>query len=160
MGRPSKITDELEQKFCELVMLGNSWDAACGECGITDRTFRYWMIRGQSGKKGDERYRKFYERVRSAEATAESALLSEVRSAAQGDWRAATWMLERRWSKRWGYKAQVEVTVRSEFQAMIAVIERVCGPKKATEVFNAWLQERELEGSETVVASGLALPGE
>lgn len=145
MGRPVKITEAIRTKFAELVMLGNSYTTAAQSCGITPQTFRNWMHRGamaldtvERGKapaKTEQQFLEFYAAVKAAEGIAENALVGEVRGAASSDWRAAAWLLERRWSKRWGYKAQVDITVRSQLERMVAIVGDELGKEAADKVF-------------------------
>lgn len=56
-------------------------------------------------------FREFARALGEAEAQAElEALRSIERAAAEGDWRARTWLLERRWPDRWGRRTRHEVT--------------------------------------------------
>lgn len=46
-GRPGKLTPEVQEKILEAIRDGNYYEAACAYAGITYRTFRYWMERGE-----------------------------------------------------------------------------------------------------------------
>jgi hypothetical protein len=49
-------------------------------------------------------------------AVAESALVAGLRDAARLDWKAAAWLLERRWPERWApIERSTSIDVRDEF---------------------------------------------
>jgi uncharacterized Fe-S cluster-containing radical SAM superfamily protein len=62
MGRPSKLTPEVQEKICNAIRAGNYYEAACAYAGIDYSTFRRWMIKGEKAKKG--KYHEFCEAVK------------------------------------------------------------------------------------------------
>lgn len=123
-GRPSKLTDDLERRICNLLMQGVMRPVACVACGINLGTFYRWLewgttrrLEGQGERPGTAkvikarpRYRQFREQIERAEAMSEALLVQTVRKGAYEtttgangelivtvkDWRAAAWMLERK----------------------------------------------------------------
>lgn len=102
-GRPPKLTKEVADEIVSVLATGGYAETAAAAVGISPRTFRDWMQRGdpEGKKKADERYRKFRERVERAVAESESSIVERVRHAALTDWKAAAWLLERRQPDRW-----------------------------------------------------------
>ncbi len=129
MGRPSKLTPEIQEAIVRLVAAGNYPETAAKAAGITGRTFYYWMARGRKARGGE--FLQFFRAIKKATAEAEIRELSIIKQAVEGgqvvkrtsrtlkdgtvivterftvgDWRAAAWRLERRFPMRWGLRAQ------------------------------------------------------
>lgn len=100
MGRPSKLTDEVQQRIIDGIRLGVHLDVAAAYGGIHYATFRQWMTKGEGQSQG--RYREFYEAVTQAERQLEMELVGRVVLASKTDWRAAVELLKRRHTERWG----------------------------------------------------------
>jgi hypothetical protein len=128
----TKFTPELAERMVGLVRRGNFREMACAQVGVSSRTLRNWL---SAAAAGDARYIDFALKLEQAEAEAEDLLVVSVRRAAMKDWKAAAWLLERRGAKRWGFKAQVEVSVEEELARIIDVIELELGGEAAARVF-------------------------
>ena len=101
VGRPSKLTDELEHKLCDALRAGNFLQVAAGYAGISRATVHRWRALGAEDG-ADPRFKRFAEAVAKAEADAEVHAVGIVRKAInQGDARAALAYLERRHPDRW-----------------------------------------------------------
>ena len=94
VARPTKLTPEAEEKICRAIRAGNYPEVAVRSIGIGASTFYRWMERGRSCESGI--HRDFYEAVRQAEGESEAHAVALVRKAAANDWRAASFLLERR----------------------------------------------------------------
>lgn len=103
-GRPTKLTEELQQKLCRLVSAGNHINDACVIAGISKRTFENWTDRGRRAHTG--KYRDFVEAIERAEAQAKARNVALIQKAAQEDWRAALEYLERRYPEEWGKRGR------------------------------------------------------
>lgn len=104
-GRPTKLTDEVTQAIVEILARGGYAETAAVAAGISKATFYEWMGRGDpaGSKKVDEPYRVFRLKIEEARAQGESVRVQQVAAAAaDGEWRAAAWMLEREFPDRWG----------------------------------------------------------
>ena len=120
MGRPTKLTQERQDKIVTALRAGNYRVAAYGYAAISHQTFLNWMERGEAesdhvkaGKKARAKeriYLDFFDAVTRAEAAAEVEAVAMVRKAMPDDWRAAMEFLRRRHVDRWG-KTVSEVTV-------------------------------------------------
>lgn len=83
--------------------------AACG--GVSDDTLRRWIMAD----------RELSARVSAAESQAEIALVTCIRNAANHDWRAAAWLLERRDPARWSIRYQQHLSVHAMAQDQVKV---------------------------------------
>ena len=108
MGRPTKLTPEVEEKIVSLVRAGNYPEVAAQAAGIDPRTYYRWMEKGENGTAP---YGQFRHAVKEAQAAAESHAVTIIRKAAMdGSWQAAAWFLERSKAERWRRKENVELT--------------------------------------------------
>jgi transposase-like protein len=124
VGAPSILTDELQQKLCSLLSIGTSIEDACTECGISDSTFHKWKQRAL--EKKERKYLQFLQAVDKAkvqsklkclitmdkQANGANAVYKDgklVKPAIEADWRAAAWLLERRFPQEFGKRDQVKV---------------------------------------------------
>lgn len=118
-------TPGLLDELIKLVEKGNNRTEAAKRCKIAPRTFVYWMQRGQANldevAKADQvkpgsgvldEFGLFRLEIEKAEATIEAGLKDAVmKKALKGDpdsWKAAGWLLERRFRKRWGRDVELE----------------------------------------------------
>lgn len=99
MARPSKYTPEAVQKIVQAVTAGNTRETAAAYAGITATTLYDWL----------KHKAEFSEAVKKAEADAEVAAVTIIRTAMPKNWQAAAWYLERKWPDRWGRKDRVTV---------------------------------------------------
>lgn len=100
MARPSKYTPERVARIVEALEGGNTRRAAAAAGGIDQATFDRWILR----------YAHFAADVRAAESKAELVHVEAIRhAAADGDWRASAWWLERRYPDDWGRRDKVEI---------------------------------------------------
>lgn len=110
MGRPTKLTPQVQEKIIQAISAGNYQDIAARYAGVDPATFYRWMEKGASDQ-APENYRKFREAVESAKAQAEVRSVTLIQRAAQnGTWQAAAWYLERSAPQRWSRYGRVEVT--------------------------------------------------
>lgn len=122
-GRPSKLTPAVRDRFIAALKEGVSFASAANLAGIGQSTFYRWVEEG--GKQASGEYREFLEAVRGAQAEAEEACLRIVRKAAEKDWRAAAWILERRFRGRWANERdRFADLVGSEYFSPDAALQR------------------------------------
>lgn len=123
VGRKGLLTKELSETIAGYVRVGVYVEEACGAAGIARATFYQWLERGRAereriklmkaeGPKPSERI--YVEFLDMMERAYDEATLRKVavitKSAESGDWRAASWWLERTRPAKYGLKAQVEHT--------------------------------------------------
>ena len=108
-GRPTKLTPEVQDKIVTALRAGNYQETAARYAGIAEPTFYEWMARGKS--EPGSIYSEFAEAVEKAKADAEVRDVALIdRAAADGNWQAAAWKLERKFPNRWGRVNRTEVT--------------------------------------------------
>lgn len=106
MGRPTKLTPEVQDRIIQALKAGNYVETAAEYAGIGKTTFYRWMARGEQASRGI--YREFRDAVMRARAEAEARNVAIIQKAAPDDWRAAAWWLERAFPDRWGPRQKLE----------------------------------------------------
>jgi hypothetical protein len=100
VGRPTKLTPDLQAEICKLVEAGNFRYVAGRSVGVGSRTFKTWMGKGKKESKGI--YFAFRHLVLEAEQRAEINMVAVVVGAAKDRPEHARWFLERKFPQRWG----------------------------------------------------------
>lgn len=130
-GRRTKLTPQLQAEICHLIAAGNLYCVAAVANGIHRTTFFNWMNKGRNEDEPTV-FRDFFDAVERASAEAECANVFIVRMAAEKDWRASAWWLERRHPLRWGRK-RAEISgpsgnpIQHEVGAKEALMARIRG---------------------------------
>ena len=124
IGRPTKLTPDLQEKICGYISKGNYIRTACMACGVTETSYYSWLDLAEQGSNGIHAV--FLEAVKKAEAEAEATLVQMVQETAPKNWLAAMTMLERRWPGGWSRidRIQSEHKVSGE----IKVIHKIPAP--------------------------------
>ena len=109
LHRANKITIKATKRYIEAIKLGLSPTGAAAYVGVDKRTIDSWLDKGSELSEEDGRgYYSFWVRVQKARGKSEKDLVDIVTDAArEGEWKAAAWMLERRFPKDWGKKTEV-----------------------------------------------------
>ena len=117
VGRPTKCTDEVIERFAAYMAAGLYAEEAADLVGITPMTARRWLHWGEealeeAGNDLDKvpaekrQYALFCATVRAKAAAAVARNVALIQEAAttnrEGDWRAAAWFLEHRRPDTWG----------------------------------------------------------
>lgn len=108
-GRPVKLTPELIQEICRVIRAGNYIETAAAYAGISKSTLYDWLRRGKRAKSGI--YRQFSDAVQKALAESEIRDVMIIAKAAEENWQAAAWRLERKFPERWGRKERVQADI-------------------------------------------------
>ena len=108
MGRPSKLTADVQEKLLAVIKLGAYRAAACDFAGITPETLRNWLRRGEA--EGEGPCFELATQLKQAEASACIKALGTIRTAMEANWQAAAWFLERKRPKEWGRRERHELT--------------------------------------------------
>ena len=94
MARRTKLTDEMQVKFCEAISVGMTIKLSCQYAGISEAVYYKWRNEADAGAV---RQSEFIEAVKSNEAKGAVRCLVAIETAAEeGSWQAAAWILERR----------------------------------------------------------------
>jgi len=108
VGRKTKLNDEVEVKICGYLACGLPVKDACNLASVSERTYRRWIAEGKLADTG--RKRKFWQASTRASSLAVSKLTGIVTAAAKKDWRAAAFILERRWPQEWARHVHADIT--------------------------------------------------
>jgi len=128
IGRPPKLTPEVQAKFIQALQAGNYPEVAALYAGFTPRAYYKWKALGETHTEG--RYFQFLQAIKKAEAEAETAAVALIRKAAlEGTWTAAAWFLERKHPSRWALKQKVETAgdpiAQNVFQILVTSGDQV-----------------------------------
>ena len=97
MARRSKLTPEVQQRICDAIVIGATYEHAAAYGGVAYETFNNWRHANVQ----------FSEALKAAEARAVVGWLAKIEKAAsEGTWQAAAWKLERRYPDRYGRTVQ------------------------------------------------------
>lgn len=116
MVRPIKLNKKIEEELVSVIRSGNYIETACAYVGIHKSTFYDWMRKGAKEKdrvdknpraKVKKEMKPFVELSNSVEkalAHAEVRDVAIIGKAAEKNWQAAAWRLERKFHDKWGRK--------------------------------------------------------
>lgn len=107
-GRPSKISPEIQARVVQAIQAGNYLEVAAAYAGLSKDTLYRWMKAGARSSSGP--YREFSDAIQKALADAEVRDVALIaKAAADGEWTAAAWRLERKFPDRWGRRVRHDV---------------------------------------------------
>ncbi len=126
--------DLVVHKVARAMAAGLTKNLACAHAGISAALLDSWMRKGESG---DPKFVQAWRTIGAAESEAATAMLEVVGGAATGggsydgtvqDWKAAAWMLERRFPREYGRTVQeTEHAVRAETEEDKALLDKLLG---------------------------------
>lgn len=108
MGRPTKLTPEVQAKIVQAIRSGNYAEVAAKYAGVSRATFYAWLERGERETEGP--YLDFLDAIKAAESAAEVEAVAQVRLASRESWQAGMTWLERKFPDRWGRHDRYEIT--------------------------------------------------
>jgi hypothetical protein len=112
-----KFSSDLTKRLAEWIKDGSTLESASALCGVSSRVVRLWLTRGAraadnpelAAKESEQPYIEFHDLMRRAHAGNENFLVKAIRDATEDDWKAASWMLERRYPLVWGTRRPMPV---------------------------------------------------
>ncbi len=113
-------TPEMIEKITNLIRAGNYREVAAASVGISKSTFFEWLSRGA---RGEEPYTVLAAEVEKADAQSEMRDVVLIGKAAEMQWQAAAWRLERKNPKRWGRKDGLTLTGDENKPVAVTVIK-------------------------------------
>jgi len=124
MGRPVKLTPEVQEDICAAIRAGNYIEPSAIRAGVSKSTLYSWLKKGKTEADRVDRavsvgrrakvtvklkpYVDFLDAVKKAEAEAEARDVAIISKAAMTQWQAAAWRLERKHYDRWGRRQALE----------------------------------------------------
>ena len=114
MCMPTKLNYKVQEKIVQAIKAGNYIETAAAYAGINKSTLYDWLKRGEREKqrveknpryrirKSEKPYVEFSDAVEKALAEAEVRDVLLIGKAAEEQWQAAAWRLERKFPDRWG----------------------------------------------------------
>jgi transposase len=132
-GRPTKLTQDIQDKITLCIRGGNYAETAAAYAGIHKSTFYDWLKRGEreiqrllndpkaKPRKAEASFVEFSDAVEKAMTEAEMRDVAVIMAAR--DWKAAAWHLERRQPQKWGRsdKLQLEGSLEHEHKGEVEV---------------------------------------
>jgi hypothetical protein len=105
IGRPSSFTATKATRIVEAIRRGIPFKLAASAGGVSYNTFVRWRNEG-TRPDAPRQLREFCNQVRTAESEAAQRFLGLIETAAERNWQAAAWMLERRHPELFGRSAE------------------------------------------------------
>lgn len=103
-----KLTPELSKEICGYIAQGLTKKTAIDACGIAETTFYSWVRKAEADLNAGRTnvYTQFLQSIKKAETQDKLKRLNVIRkAAADGNWQAAAWELERRYRDEYGRAA-------------------------------------------------------
>jgi hypothetical protein len=128
-GRPPKLAPEILARICDALRAGNYRETAAAYAGVRKSTLYDWLRRGAKAPRGI--YRELHDAVEKALADSEARDVALIGKAADRDWQAAAWRLERKFPERWGRRqhhdvdANIKSTVKVSSEEAIKELNRL-----------------------------------
>lgn len=114
---PRKLNKEVEEIILRNLRAGSFARYASEAAGITHRTFKDWLERGEAGERPYAAFALKVMKVRANDANRAQSIITRAQlGKIDGDWKAAAWNLERKYPKEYGQaalQAAAAVTVRT-----------------------------------------------
>lgn len=107
MPRILKLTPALIEKIVGYLRAGAYVETAAAAAGISKQTLYTWLRRAADENEEDPIFAKFAAAVEEAQALAEVRDIALIGKAAETQWQAAAWRLERKSPERWGRKVEL-----------------------------------------------------
>ena len=119
----AKLTPELSDKLCEVLMKGHSINAACGKVGISKQTFHNWYNKGKTAKSG--KFKQFVCDVDNAQDIAAHRLENIVIESAADNPKDAKWLLTKKFPDIYGDRTYNETKIDANVKTeLLAKLER------------------------------------
>lgn len=119
IGKPTKLTAAVQRAIIMALLDDAYLKHAAEAAGVSDDAVREWIARGNA--TGDEPYASFARAVERAQARAVVKSMEIIsKAAADGDWKAAAWKLEKKHPKLFGALVKLEHDAGPSLQELLA----------------------------------------
>jgi len=123
VGRRPKLTEETIETAAKLIRAGNYQKVVAQYLGVDESTWYRWLQKGEKAKNKRSIYYKFYKAIKKAEAEAHARNVAVIQQAAQVQWQAAAWWLERKYPDLWGRKDKLGIGIEDEEGLKIEIVQ-------------------------------------
>ena len=140
--KPVPITPYID-KLEQAIALGATYQLAALYAGISESTFTRWRAQAEGAKPGTP-LAQLRERLRQAEGRAALTWLARIeQAAANGDWRAAAYKLEKRYPDQYG--PRVKADLRLQIDQLVREVAQEVGvsPEAIVAEAEAMLREHD-----------------
>lgn len=144
-GRRTKLSPDVQAKIVRAIKAGNYAEVAARHAGIDISTYMRWKVKGEEGRKP---YREFCAAIADAEAHAQQRAVGIITKAMPGDWKAAAWFLERKYTAQWSKYERHVLTGKDG------------GPIQTSDITEADLDQRIAEAQARLAGRGKGHPGD
>lgn len=152
-GRPTKLTKEIQDTICKAIRAGAYIETASALAGLDKTTFYDWLRRGEREQEGI--YFDFSHSIKKAIAEAEMRDILRIDQAAQENWTASAWRLERRFPQRWGKKDKLSAdiehsgSITNKEETSITIKQQITTDEESKELLKQlWRRKQALQGEE------------
>lgn len=118
MARPTKLSQELHARIVDAVRAGNYIETAAAYAGVNKSTLYAWLKKGARSASGP--FWEFSNAIEKALASAEVRDVALIGKAADTQWQAAAWRLERKHPQRWGRQERVDLHGKLEHSGAVS----------------------------------------
>lgn len=143
----------------------NFRETAIASIGVSPYIVRDWIRKGERDRRNgvESIERDLAVGMDQAEAKAEADLIGGIREAGflpfvksdsdkgqvieRGDWRALSWIAERRGSKNWGIKKNLEVTIGRDREKLLEMAEKVLDGEQFDKLIAAFIAAEESDST-------------
>lgn len=117
------ITEEKIAQIVQLVQAGVTFQGAAGYAGVPQQTFYRWMLNGRRYPDEFPLEAKLIADLDEALGSFEATALMGIRRAAENNWQAWAWLLERKFPDRYSKKIvqDVSITATSDDPRIVAL---------------------------------------
>lgn len=153
MPRILKLTPALIEKIVGYLRAGAYIETAAAAAGISKQTLYNWLRRAADENERDPIFAKFAAAVEEAQALAEVRDIALIGKAAETQWQAAAWRLERKSPERWGRKVELSGGLNLNVDTA-SLAQRIAALSAAG--VEAALSDAAPAGAQAALASGAA----
>lgn len=116
-GRPTGLTEAIQQAICERIEKGFFLEPTVRELGLAESTVWEWLKRGE--REPDSVYSRFRDAYLTADAKGENTWTQVLlRKALDGQPDAVQKVLAKRWPKRWRDTQHIETKISKDVEGL------------------------------------------
>ena len=131
MGRPSIISPRHVRDIEEALRLGLTVELASAYCGIHKDTFYTWISKAST--HDEPLYKAFADAASRGRAKCAALQMARINKAGGEDWRAAAWIMERRFGYHRKLEQELNVGAIAEEHNPAELIERILAARPLAE---------------------------